>query len=137
MQILKTKYWKIDICNDQAYLGRGYITLLRKCKNLSGLTKQEQSDFFCIVKKLERAVKLSFGAEMFNWSCLMNGAYQEENPNPQVHWHFRPRYKNKINFEGITFEDKEFGGHYNDKRQFLVSDEILDKIANKIKSNYK
>lgn len=137
MQILKTKYWKIDIHNDQAYLGRCYVVLLRKCHNLSGLTKQEQSDFFCIVKRLEKAVKLSFGAKMFNWSCLMNGAYQKKNSNPQVHWHFRPRYKNKINFDGITFEDKEFGNPYKEERQFLVSDNILGKIANKIKSNYK
>lgn len=123
--------------NDQAYLGRCYVTLLRRCQDLADLKEQEQSDFFSVVKSLENAVRISFRAEMFNWGCLMNNAYQEENPNPQVHWHFRPRYKDKVNFEGLTFEDKEFGHHYDSKRHFIVSNEILNKIVNRIKSNYK
>jgi diadenosine tetraphosphate (Ap4A) HIT family hydrolase len=32
-----------------------------------------------------------------------------ENPDPHLHWHFIPRYKEKIQFEGLIFDDKYFG----------------------------
>ena len=48
---------------------------------------------------------------MFNWSCLMNNAYQVSPAKPQVHWHFRARYENTVNFAGQMFTDPNFGHH--------------------------
>lgn len=51
-------------------------------------------------------------ADVFNWMYFMNNVYQEENPNPHVHWHVRPRYKNPVLFDGQEFTDPDFGKNY-------------------------
>ena len=111
--IFETKYWNVILSTDQRYLGRCYIPLKRKCPNLSGVTDEEWLDFqHNVVQVLEKKTKKAFGAVMHNWGCLMNDAYQHPSPDPQVHWHFRPRYDKKINFAGAEFEDVSFGNHY-------------------------
>ena len=101
---------------------------------MSNLTSNEWTDFHTnIVKKLEPAFKKAFNATMFNWTCLMNNAYKSKNPKPQVHWHFRPRYRNNVKFAGEQFKDLEFAHHYNRERKKIVSKDILKKISGEIK----
>ena len=133
--IFETKFWKVNLASDQAYLGRCYVTLKRHCGNLAELESSEWTNFVEIVKKLESALKKSFDATMFNWTCLMNNAYQNDPPNPHVHWHFRARYNHKIEFAGGVFEDSEFGHHYNRERKQEVSNNIKKKIVDKIREN--
>lgn len=131
--ILKTEFWTVKLFPDQAYLGRCIILSNRDCGELSNLTSEEFSDFYEIVKKLENGLKKAFNATMFNWTCLMNNAYKQENPQPHVHWHFRPRYKEKVEFENEVFEDTEFAHHYDRARRKIISSELLKKIADKIR----
>lgn len=136
--IFETKFWIVFLNKDQATLGRCIIELKRNCPNLSSLNKEEKIDFFNIVERLEFSIKKSFGAEMFNWTCLMNDFYKSNPPNPQLHWHCRPRYRNPVIFEGTKFEDPEFAHHYNNNRQFRIEDKtLLKKIAKKIALNSK
>ena len=135
--VYETKYWKVYLAYEQSYLGRCVVALKRHAESLSEVKKEELLDFIELVKKLETGLKKSFGATMFNWTCLMNDAYKEKNPIPHVHWHFRPRYKNNVEFAGVIFEDKEFGNHYDRKRTQIVSKEINKKIIDKIKENLK
>lgn len=133
--VFETDYWEILVSVDQAYIGRCYIKLKRHSGSLSELTKEEWGDFIAIVKKLESALKKAFNTTMFNWSCSMNDTYKNNLPNPHVHWHLRPRYNKTVKFEGLLFEDKEFAHHYDRARKFIVSKEILVKVAQKIKEN--
>jgi len=133
--IFETKFWKVVIASDQAYLGRCYVILKRHCGDLAELENSEWSDFIEIVKKIESALKKSFNATMFNWICLMNNAYKNDSPNPHVHWHLRPRYNHKVEFAGEVFEDPEFGHHYSKKRKQKVSDVVKKKIVDRIKEN--
>lgn len=133
--ILETDFWKIVIASDQAYLGRCFVILKRHRGDLAELENPEWIDFIAVVKNLETALKKSFGAAMFNWTCLMNNAYQNISPNPHVHWHFRPRYDRKVEFYGEIFEDFEFGKHYSQTRKREVPDEIKRKIVERIKEN--
>lgn len=121
---------------DQTYLGRCVIALKRACPNLSEVTDEETLDFQNnVVKKLEGAISKAFGATLFNWSCLMNYAYRNIPPNPQVHWHLRPRYRETVNFGGESFPDTEFGSHYLRSTERGVSAEMRDSIIRKIKSH--
>ena len=133
--IFETKFWKVILASDQAYLGRCYITLKRHSGDLAELTDEEWLDFSELVKRLESALKKSFNATMFNWTCLMNNAYQNEPPNPHIHWHFRPRYNHKVEFAGLTFKDPEFGHHYDRARKQEVSNDVKRKILEKIREN--
>jgi diadenosine tetraphosphate (Ap4A) HIT family hydrolase len=136
--VLETKYWKVLLANDQAYLGRCYVSLKRHCGDLAELKTEEWNELLVIIHKLEKSIMMAFGADLFNWTCLMNMAYQNSPPNPHVHWHFRPRYSRPINFAGLTFEDPEFGSHYarETERSFEVPEsvqrEILEKITGEV-----
>ena len=110
------------------------MTLKRHCGDLAELKKEELLDFLEVVRNLESALKKAFGAVMFNWTCLMNNAYQAKIPQPHVHWHFKPRYDKKVKFAGLVFEDLEFGHHYS-REEIKVSDIIQKKIIEKIKNN--
>lgn len=131
--ILETEYWIVELNNyDQTCLGRSYVSAKREVGSMSDLTQEEWLDFSSVVKKLEASCKNVFGATMFNWTCLMNLAYQNDPPNPHVHWHFRPRYKNPVSFAGETFEDVAFGKHYERGTERKVTDEIASKIVETI-----
>ena len=104
----------------------------RECGSLSDLNEKEWVDLREVVKKMELTLKKAFGATMFNWGCLMNDAYQSKNPKPQVHFHFRPRYQNKVEILGEVFEDKDFGHHYIRGSPRKVSLEIQKEIIKKI-----
>lgn len=134
--IYETDFWKVVLISDQAYLGRCVILLKRDCGKMSNLTSDEWMDFHKnIVQKLESAFKKAFNVTMFNWCCLMNNAFQVENPKPHIHWHFRPRYKQDVKFAEEQFQDLEFAHHYNRERKMIVSKDILEKISEEVKQH--
>ena len=109
--------------------------LLREHKgDLASLSDEEWLDFAQVTKGLERAIRNAFGADMFNWSCLMNDAYKKDPPSPHVHWHVRPRYKDPVEFEGMTFNDNDFAHHYDRSEPDKAGQELQDAIANKLRS---
>ena len=133
--IFETDFWGVLLSWNQRYLGRCYIFSKRHFGAMSDMTTEESSDFFEVVKKLEAAIKKTFGAEMFNWSCLMNNFYKKENPNPHIHWHVKPRYRNKVVVAGKTFEDKEFGHHYSRDDDIVELEDIRLAIVKEIQKN--
>ena len=48
---------------------------------------------------------------MFNFTCLMNNAYRDSE-TPYVHFHFFPRYKERINILGHDYKDIHFGYNF-------------------------
>lgn len=114
LPIWETDLWKIVLHEDQRYLGRAIASAKNRDRpNLSTLTNEEWLDLSeNVIKPFEAAVRSAFGAELFNWSCLMNLAYQNSPPDPHVHWHVKPRYRNPVQFAGQTFTDEAFGEHY-------------------------
>lgn len=131
--ILENKFWKVILDESQNYLGKSFVVLKRDCDELSKITIDELIDFHQnIVVVLEKAFKKTFNATMFNWTCLMNNAYQDENPKPKVHWHFRPRYNEKIEFADDTFKDPNFGHHYDRTKEHKVSTKILKLICKEV-----
>lgn len=135
--VFDTKYWIVLLASDQAYLGRCYVSLKRHCGDLAELKSEEWKDLSTTISKLEKSIKNVFHADLFNWTCLMNMAYQNSPPNPHVHWHFRPRYSHPINFNNLIFKDPEFGYHYarESERSFEVSKNIQQRIVEAIKNN--
>ncbi|MHA1686543.1 MAG: HIT family protein [Candidatus Heimdallarchaeaceae archaeon] len=131
--LFETKHYRVYLSEDQSLLGRLIVVLKRHATTLSDLSAEEMLDFLNIVKVTESTLKDAFGATMFNWSCLMNNAYKQQ-PNPHVHWHCRPRYKQDVNFEGAVFSDPDFAHHYNNKRKRAINKETKHKIVEKIKA---
>ena len=107
--IWETDYWNIYLAPSQRYLGTCVVALKRHCKDLSELNDTEWIDFAKIVQKLEKSLEDLFSPTLFNWSCFKNSVFRGENPEPEIHWHFIPRYKDSVVFEDTIFHDPDFG----------------------------
>lgn len=108
-KILETEYWIIFLAPSQRYLGTCVVSLRRQCRDLMELNADEWVEFGKIVKIMEKALDETLNPSLFNWSCFKNAAFRVENPKPEIHWHFIPRYKDPVKYQGITFKDPDFG----------------------------
>lgn len=132
--IYETEYWQIYLAPSQRYFGTCVVVLKRHSGNLRELESEEWADFSEIVQKLENTLNKLFNPDVFNWSCFMNSAYRTDPPDPEVHWHFIPRYKNKIEFEDITFKDPDFG-YIPRPIEHKIPENTMKKLMDAIKRN--
>lgn len=132
-EIMMTSHWRVSLSNNQAYLGRAYITL-RDHKGLFGeLTVEEWQEFSDIVAKLENAYIKAFDASPISWGSYMDHAYREDQPEPHIHWHIFPRYKRAVQVNGIDFDDPLYGDLFDHTKEKVVNDETILKIIDRIK----
>ncbi|CDG65150.1 MAG: histidine triad family protein [Methanobacterium sp.] len=130
--IFETEHWIVFLAPNQSNLGTCVVALKREQRTLTGLSPEEWNDFIRLLEKMEKAVKSAFDATLFNWGCLMNTFYLDGTPEPQLHWHFIPRYNHEVEFAGHTFDDPHFG-HMHPRPLKDISPEVRDKIAKKIR----
>src|SRR5688572_17811366 len=130
----ESRYWRICLAPNQSLLGRCVIHLKRHTGDLANISENELLEFLIVVKNLEEAIRFTFGATMFNWSCYMNHFYRESPPNPHVHWWAVPRYGHAVTFRETLFEDPHFGNPYDHYRVMTVSKDLILHIAEVIKS---
>ncbi len=110
MQLYRGKYWEVvfvDWC--QEFVGDCIISSTKE--SLSDLASEEWVELGKIEKELERVAKKVFNATMFNFACLMNNAYRD-NEKPHVHFHFFPRYKNELMLFDKVYKDRHFGYNF-------------------------
>lgn len=132
--IFETKFWRVILHDDQAYLGRSIVRLKRSSGDLIFLTDEEWGELHEVIKIYELAVRKAFGATLFNWSCLMNHGYKFKPYTPLIHWHVRPRYKLPVSFAGLIFTDSKFGKHYARGSNRYVTKDIREKIIEAIRN---
>jgi len=99
------------------------LVLNRHVGSLSELDMPEWTEWKLIVDRLEYIYKEILGAELCNWSCLLNSFYKEAEPNPHLHVHVRPRYKNAIVINNHSYIDAEFAHHYALKKEVSLLDD--------------
>ena len=119
----KTSHWSVYLADVQDYVGRCILVLNRHCGSLSELDISEWIELKTIIDRLEYIYKDILGAELCNWSCLLNNFYKEATPNPHLHLHVRPRYKNAISINNHSYIDTEFAHHYALKKEVLLLDD--------------
>lgn len=110
MELYKGKNWDV-IFGDWCQEFIGYCIIGNDKESLSELTPEAWEELGKLEKELERVCKKVFGATMFNFACLMNNAYRD-NEQPHVHYHFVPRYKDELNLFGKVYKDKHFGYNF-------------------------
>ena len=110
--------WKALLHPNQSSLGSALIVSLRHVSKVGALTRVEMADFHQLFRQLESTLERTFGAALVNLSCERNWAYREKNPvppflegqpNPHVHWHVVPRYRQRVRFMNIEWNDPTFG----------------------------
>ena len=134
--ITETEYWRVILADDQAYLGRSFVTLKNHKESLSQLSHEEWLDFETLAKHIEESYEKTFNSgRPFKWACMMNNAFKESNPAPHVHWHLRPRHEKPVLVAGEEYTDPEYAHHYRRSRKTYVEQSRLDIIAALIKQN--
>lgn len=107
MNLYKGNNWEVifvDWC--QEFPGDCIISCDKE--RLSDLTDDDWIELGKIEKELERITKKLFNATMYNFACLMNNAYRD-NEKPHVHFHFIPRYDGDRMILNKKYKDKHFG----------------------------
>lgn len=135
--LFDSKFWFAILADDQIYPGRSFVTLKRHCGDLAELTRDELLEFHNMLRKFEAALKTSFNATLFNWTCLMNHGFKEKPYNPHVHWHVRPRYDHEVIIGDEHFTDEKFGSHYARDTGRTVSQSLKSHIVTTIRKNFK
>ena len=110
MDLYEGKYWNVVFC-DWCQEFVGYCIISSKKESLSDLSSEEWIELGILEKELERVCKKLFNSTMFNFACLMNNAYRD-NEKPHVHYHFVPRYKNPIMLFNKKYVDRHFGYNF-------------------------
>lgn len=132
---MQDRSWSVYLADKQDYVGRCILVLNRHCGRLSELTDDEWMDLKRIVERLEHCFKTVLGAELCNWSCLLNDFYKKADPNPHLHLHVRPRYKAPFSLDGVRYVDEEFGHHYDPKKANVIDADGRRKLYDLLKSS--
>ena len=107
MNIYKGNTWEVVFVNwCQEFPGDCIISCDKE--KLSDLSNEDWIELGIIEKELERIMKKIFNATMFNFACLMNNAYRD-NEKPHVHFHFIPRYNGERIILNKKYTDVHFG----------------------------
>lgn len=131
--LMQTASWAVYMADEQDYIGHCVLVLNRHCGCLSELTDSEWMDLKHLIERLERCFKFVLGAELCNWSCLLNSFYKSSSPNPHLHFHVRPRYKVPVSLNGIQYFDEEFGHHYSLKKENKLGEKEFKDIFDILK----
>lgn len=110
MKLYESNNWEVVFCDwCQDFVGQCIISSNKE--SLSDLTSEEWEELGALEKELERVCKKLFNTTMFNFTCLMNNAYRD-NEKPHVHFWFFPRYKNDLKLFNKIYKDKHFGYNF-------------------------
>lgn len=110
MKLYESNNWEVVFCDwCQDFVGQCIISSNKE--SLSDLTSEDWEKLGNLEKELERVCKKLFNTTMFNFTCLMNNAYRD-NEKPYVHFWLFPRYKNELKLFGKVFKDKHFGYNF-------------------------
>lgn len=136
--LYKSLYWSIYLADIQDYVGRCILVLNRHCGSLSGLDISEWLELktIMIIDRLECVYKEVLGAELSNWSCLLNNFYKEATPNPHLHIHVRPRYKNAVVINNHAYIDTEFAHHYALRKESPLIDDDRQMLYTRMKEKF-
>ncbi len=132
----KSTHWSVYLADVQDYVGRCILVSNRHCGSLSELNVSEWMELKTMIDRLEFIYREVLGAELCNWSCLLNNFYKAAIPNPHLHIHVRPRYKSAIVIHKHPYEDPEFAHHYAPVKEESLLDEDRQILYLRMKNSF-
>lgn len=122
-------YWTLYLnARDQGIIGRSYIWLHTRHidrMSMTQLTRVEQMEFFQVLEKYEWAVRQLFGDTLLtvNVEWLGNETHLHRGHG---HAHLTPRFREKVEFDGLFFIDQNPGGRANNVPLRLPPTQLLE-----------
>ena len=76
--LYEDEYWMLFLADEQDYVGRSILVLKRHCASMSELNEEEWKVLHNLIQRFETCALQVLGADVCNWSCLMNNFFKEE-----------------------------------------------------------
>ncbi|MGH1331516.1 MAG: HIT family protein [Paracoccaceae bacterium] len=102
-QLIATNHWSVLLRPRQVTLGSLVLVVQDDLRSLGALPKAVAQELPTVVASVEAALRSTFGAEKFNYLCLMM-------VDPQVHFHIIPRYSRSVRFYDNDYHDNFWPG---------------------------
>lgn len=110
MELHKGKYFEV-VFESWCQQFPGACIISGHKEKLSDMTPEEWVELGLLEKELERVCNNVFKPTMYNFACLMNDAYKNDE-KPHVHFWFVPRYKEEITLFNKKYKDIHFGYNF-------------------------
>jgi diadenosine tetraphosphate (Ap4A) HIT family hydrolase len=130
--IKEYQHWTLLVHDDQRYLGRAYVWLVREggMQRLSEITDAESDELRIVMREYENALQALWKPDFMNYAWLAN---LFEHHGGHGHMHLIPRYKDTRTFADIEFVDGKWGQNYSPYEEFKPSQEILTQVRDVLK----
>jgi diadenosine tetraphosphate (Ap4A) HIT family hydrolase len=130
--IKEYKYWTLLLNDDQRYLGRAYVWLVREggMQRFSEVSDDEYSELRIVMYEYEQVLKELWNPDFMNYAWLANLISEH---GGHGHLHLTPRYKDTRAFASIKFTDGRWGKNFSPSEEFKPSEEILVQILHAVK----
>lgn len=131
--IKEYQYWTILLHEEQRYLGRAYVWLVREgeMQRFSGLTDEEYTELQMVIREYEKALGTLWSPDFMNYAWLANYFHEH---GGHGHMHLIPRYKGERVFADTTFVDGRWGKNFVPNEEFKPAEGTLLRIRDALKS---
>ncbi len=125
--IREYRFWTLMINEDQRYLGRCVIWLVREgaLQDKCDLTTEEREEFWRIELHTRNALRALWKPDLFSYMWQGNLIAQH---GGHGHEHIVPRYKYPRLFQGVEFVDQRWGKNSAPAEPFIVDADLLHRI---------
>jgi len=132
--IKEYKYWTLLLNDDQRYLGRAYVWLVREggMQRFSEITDEEMNELRIVMREYEAALQELWKPDFMNYAWLANLIAEH---GGHGHLHLVPRYKESRTFAGVEFIDGRWGKNFSPSEEFKPSEEILIQLRDVLREN--
>lgn len=129
------KYWTIVLNEDQRYLGRCYIWLVREggMQRFSQISDEENAELRIVMREYEAALQEIWDPDFMNYAWLAN-LFNEHSGHGHIH--LIPRYKESRSFAGVDFIDGRWGKNFTPCEEFRPTQEVLLQIRDGLKNKF-
>lgn len=103
--LAEERHWRVVLNHNQNLLGKTMLVLRRHEEAMANLTSQQWADLHGHLRRMQRALEVSFAPDHFNFVFL-------QNQDRHVHLHVVPRYAAERTWQGLTFRDLDWPDHY-------------------------
>ena len=95
------EHWVILLKPEQTTVGTLVLVEKSEATHLGELSRESWAEFADVSRDAEAWTRQAFGAEKFNYLALMM-------KDPNVHFHFVPRYSQPVEVGGESFADTDW-----------------------------
>jgi len=103
--VAEGEYWRLVLNINQNFVGKCMWVLRRHIEPVPDLSADEWAELHLLIGRTRDMLHGAFQPDHYNFAFM-------QNLDKHVHLHVVPRYAATRTFEGLTFSDPDWPGHY-------------------------